>query len=420
MVLRRGSVTPDREVTTDMISAPISSRAGTPRSQSSQPFTNNQANTWLSTFYSQASESAFGTPNARFRTPIALHDVIVVSVRAAADPTFVASQFHAPSLVEGVIRLLEWYRAWYGDGNIDRSVSALEPYDFAPRSTSAFLFTLLYRSHEAGRRSNVSPDMASRVDCVCNAIMRQLWSWDTWTFVDVYQLSSSRQRALLLEILTYDLPEAVSCAFIRGCLGGSPDHAGRLTADNGLPLMWIALEHDNLSAAQAMVLAGCPLKSTPNLLYSDLSATAYDRMITWASEEVQTCDAFLAAMPAIPSLVGPATSYQASPTDDAILPPRMRVAVYLGVRTGTQARGVRQALQLLGPIRSHLQHRNETLRNLASQHGISFGGRVHMEMLMADPPFLDDELPKLLSGSNPHPVDPITLAPITNGSVAPP
>ena len=40
--------------------------------------------------------------------------------------------------------------------------------------------------------------------------------------------------------------------------------------------MWLALTQNRFDMASLMVLLGAPLHSSPNLLYSNLGATAFD------------------------------------------------------------------------------------------------------------------------------------------------
>ena len=148
-----------------------------------------------------------------------------------------------------------------------------------------------------------------------------------------------------------------------------------MAAPNGLPLVWLALDNDHLEAAKVLALAGCPLETTPILLYSFLSAPAYDSFPDWATTELLTRDAFVATVlcATVKDLEQlhqpPQGTHQRNlwPTlrGDAHVPARMLIADFLGVRRGPQACMLRRAVELLSPIRRHRQARRTRLAQMA-------------------------------------------------------
>ena len=78
--------------------------------------------------------------------------------------------------------------------------------------------------------------------------------------------------------ILYEVAADFGVALLRACIHETQDREESLTALSGVSLIWLAMVEDRFDLASEMALLGAPLHSSPNLLYSDLTAPAFNRV----------------------------------------------------------------------------------------------------------------------------------------------
>lgn len=371
-------------------------------------------------------------PSAILREPIrplTLHEIIAIAV-GRAQQGGPAGAYNYKSCVEA-IRLLDWFRTSYAGYNaaVLSRVSTPDEHhvrhlQFVTTATSPLVFALLWRT--TGEDHDGTLVMHSRLHrAVCTTVVRWLWTQGA----ALGPVREQHTKDLLLDCFTFEMPPEFGVTLLSVCLRGAQDPAARLTAPNGVSFMWLALTQNRFDMASLMVLLGAPLHSSPNLLYSNLGATAFDLTAKWAIRLLTRRAAFITLLGAT---LDPNFNTHPAADDGDQNPwpllrhggnarPRMLIAGFLGLATGKFARRLRLAHERLGPILAERRRRNEVLGSLAESHSIYFERPGHStavqsastwSMLTALPPLQEDELPALLPRIYPQPVDPLTLLPI--------
>ena len=88
----------------------------------------------------------------------------------------------------------------------------------------------------------------------------------------------SDAKDLLTDSIRYEVAADFGVALLRACIHETQDREESLTAPIGVSLIWLAMVEDRFDLASEMALLGAPLHSSPNLLYSDLTAPAFNRV----------------------------------------------------------------------------------------------------------------------------------------------
>ena len=361
--------------------------------------------------------------------PLTLHEIIAIAV-GRAQQGGPAGAYNYKSCGEA-IRLLDWFRTSYAgyDSAVLSRVSAPDEHhvrhlQFATTATSPLVFTLLWRT--TGEGHDGTPVMHSRLHrAACTTVVRWLWAQGA----ALGPIQEQHAKNLLLDCFTFEMPPGFGVTLLSACLKGAQDPVARLTAPNGVSFVWLALVQNRFDMASVMILLGGPLHSSPNLLYSNLGAKAFDLTAKWASRHLARRTSFIALLGATldsfnthPAAAGGGLNLWPLLRHAGNTRPRMLIAGFLGLTTGKCARRLRLAHERLGPILAERRRRNEVLSSLAGSHSTYFEhhpGRPNparaastWSMLTAHPPFQEDELPTLLLGNCAQPVDPLTLLPI--------
>ena len=133
-----------------------------------------------------------------------------------------------------------------------------------PVATSPLISALLWRAAE---RWDGPGDVSI-------AVVQWLWI----NGATIGPVPKSDAKDLLTDSIRYEVAADFGVALLRACIHETQDREESLTAPSGVSLIWLAMVEDRFDLASEMALLGAPLHSSPNLLYSDLTAPAFNRV----------------------------------------------------------------------------------------------------------------------------------------------
>jgi hypothetical protein len=346
------------------------------------------------------------------REPLRMHDIVEIAI----DGCLLKHEIARDGLIETsaghAVRFLDWYRTSY-EGYDATGLSTVEARRGvqSPTSeqvaTSPLIFALLWRAAE---RWDGPGDVGI-------AIVQWLWI----NGATIGPVPKSDAKDLLTDSILYEVAADFGVALLRACIHETQDPAESLTAPSGVSLIWLAMVEDRFDLASEMALLGASLHSSPNLLYSDLTARAFNRVAKWAEEHVHTRATYLALLVATletfdthPAEGDEARNFWPLLRQGGNTHPRALIADFLGVATGVAARRLRLTHERMGPILARRRDRNETIRELAAHatDDVTDDPSCTWLMLNTSPPFTKGELPTLLLEHLPQPVDHLTLLPM--------
>ena len=347
-----------------------------------------------------------------------MHDIVEIAI----DGCLLKHEIALGGLIETsaghAVRFLDWYRTSYegydatGLSTVEARRGVQSPTS-EPVATSPLIFALLWRAAE---RWDGPGDVSI-------AVVQWLWI----NGATIGPVPKSYAKDLLTDSILYEVAADFGVALLRACIHETQDPAESLTAPSGVSLIWLAMVEDRFDLASEMARLGAPLHSSPNLLYSDLTAPAFDRVARWAEELLHTRATYRAPLgdtletfDTHPAEGDEARNFWPLLRQGGNTHPRALIAAFLGVATGVAARRLRLTHERMGPILARRRDRNETIRELAAHatEDVTDDPSCTWLMLNTSPPFTKDELPTLLLEHLPQQVDHLTLLP-TGGESRP-
>jgi len=298
------------------------------------------------------------------REPLRMHDIVEIAI----DGCLLKHEIALDGLIETsaghAVRFLDWYSTSY-EGYDTTGLSKVEARHGVqsptsePVATSPLIFALLWRAAE---RWDGPGDVSI-------AVVQWLWI----NGATIGPVPKSDAKDLLTDSIRYEVAADFGVALLRACIHETQDREESLTALSGVSLIWLAMVEDRFDLASEVALLGAPLHFSPNLLYSDLTAPAFNRVAKWAEDHVHTRATYLALLVATlePFNTHPAEGDEARNfwpllRQGGNTHPRALIADFLGVATGVAARRLRLTHERMGPILARRRDRNETIRELAA------------------------------------------------------
>ena len=154
--------------------------------------------------------------------------------------------------------------------------------------------------------------------------------------------------------------------FLEGMLPLTIDSLGSYATPSGCPLVLIALDHGHFTVARSLLEHGADGSVTGSIhgIFTDLDNPAFDQFYHWLAEEVQSFDTFLSTV--LPALLASNPLPRLRGVPDVV----EHIAKFVGVKSGSVMRRIRDAKSRFGLTMATRQRRSYLLNRVADMYTI--------------------------------------------------